>query len=116
MEICDRLNEHRLIYHVGNLGEDDLMLILVYLGSGSDVDSAAAGLVRLTDTARAVDDSGGREVGALDKLHKLVNRALGIVNSVDRTVNNLGEVMRRNVGRHTNGDTDRSVYEKVRES
>ena len=116
VEICDTRNEHRLVYHIGDLGEDDLMLFLVYLGSCSDVDSAAAGLICLTDTARAVDDSGGGEVGSFDKLHKLVNRALGIVNSVDRTVNNLGEVMRRNVGRHTNRDTDRSVYEKVRES
>ena len=91
-------------------------MLVLNLCPCTDVDLALTGLVCLTDTAGAVDDCRGGEIGSLYVLHKLVNRAFGVLHSVNRAVNNLAEVVRGDVGRHTDRNTDRAVYKQVREA
>ena len=38
-------------------------------------------------------------------LHKLVERSVGVVDKTAHTVNNLTEIVRRNIRSHTDGDT-----------
>ena len=53
---------------------------------------------------------------ALDELHKIINGTFGIIYSVINSVYYLGEVVGRNVGRHTDGNSYRAVYKQIRKS
>ena len=76
-------------------------------------ESSASGM---RDAVGAVNGTVGGEVGTLDKLHQILYRTFGIVNAVDGGVNDLTQVMGGDVGRHTDGDTHRTVDEQVREA
>jgi hypothetical protein len=56
-----------------------------------------------------------REVGALDVVHEPVDRDVGIVDVRDRGVDDLAEVVRRDVRRHADRDAARPVDQQVRE-
>ena len=114
-KLTDRLTKLALIYLIRNLGEDDAVLFSLDLSLCSYHYASLTRSVRLLDSSCAVNCCGGREVGALDVLHKLADRAFGVVDTVFGSLDYLGEIMRRYVGRHTYRDTDRSVYKKVGE-
>ncbi len=63
----------------------------------------------------SVDESAGGEVGTRELLHELAERGVGVPDQLDRRVDDLGEVVRRNVRRHADGDPGRTVDEQVRE-
>ena len=57
----------------------------------------------------------GREVGALEVLHQVLDVRLGLVDQLHDRVDRLAEVVRRDVRRHPDGDPRRAVDEQVRE-
>jgi hypothetical protein len=103
----------------GNLVDDDrLALALVdvlEVALGAHDDAAAAGAIALANAAEAVDDSGGGEVGRRDDLHQLVDRRFRPAQQVHARVDDLVEVVRRDVGRHAHRDAARAVDEQVRQ-
>ena len=112
-KISHTLYKHRLVNHIGYLGEDDPSVLILNNSSCSYINLASSGLVCFSDTARAVNYGSGGKVGTLDKHHKVADRAFGIVNSVNDTVNNLGEIMGRNVSCHTNRNTNRAIDKQI---
>jgi len=72
--------------------------------------------VALGDPRPAQDHGAGREVGTGDELHEVVDRRVGIVDQVQRRVDDLGEVVRRNVGGHADRNAAATVDQQVRES
>ena len=78
-------------------------------------DAAAAGPVRLADPLAAEDDPAGREVRALDVLAQTLDVDVRVVDHRHHPVDHLGEVVRRDVGRHADGDPRGSVDEQVGE-
>src|SRR3989338_4823328 len=76
-------------------------------------DAALPGGVRVVHVLRAEHDSSRREIGALNESEKVFRRRVFIVNEVHRGGYDLAEVMRRNVGRHADGDAERSVQEQI---
>ena len=70
-QIGDTLDELGLIDLVGDLGDDDALMIVVHLdlAAAADDDAATAGLEGLTDPSIAVDEASRREVGGLDVVH-----------------------------------------------
>ena len=74
---------------------------------------AAAGAVAVAHAGGAVDDAGGREVGRRDDLDQLVDRRLGVLQQVQAGVDDLVEVVRRDVGRHADRDAARAVDQQV---
>ena len=109
----DLLYEVGFVDGVGDLGNGDAPLVLVDLGGGADGDVPASGGVGADDAAHAVDGGGGREIGPLDVLHQLGDGDVGIVHVAHAGGGDLAQVVRRDVGRHTDGDTDRAVDQKV---
>ena len=111
-------DESCLVYHVRDLSNYDAVsaLDLLNVRSCPEGDLAAACSVGSSHSGTAHDNAAGREVRSLDALHDLVESTLRIVDEKIDTVDNFTKVVRRNVGSHTNGDTNRSVYEQVRES
>src|SRR5690606_27124394 len=110
----------RLVHLVGQLGDDDGdtagLLVFLDVGAGAHVDAAAPGGVGLGDAARAVDDAGGREIRARDVVHQLADGELGVVDERDAAVDDLAQVVRRNVGRHADGDARAAVDQQVRQA
>ena len=53
--------------------------------------------------------------GPLHELHEVVGRGLGVVDEVDGGVDDLAEVVRRDVGGHADRDALAAVDEQVRE-
>ena len=113
---CDSLAEHALVDSVGYLGNYDPVLVFFDIRLCANHDSSLTRGISLKDAVRAVDSRVGRKIGALEVFHKLGNSGLGVVHTVDGSVDNLTEIVRGNIGRHTYGDTHSSVYEQVREA
>ncbi len=104
---------------VGHLGDDDRLLALAQrldVRPSAHDHAAAAGLVGVLDAAVADDDAAGREVRALDVPHQPADLDLRVVDVGDRGVDRLAQVVRRDVGRHADGDAGRAVDQQVREA
>src|SRR6185312_13808195 len=115
-ELGHLLDEARLDHHVRDLGDDDrgaALLVLFDLGLAAHDDRAAAGLVGEVDALASEDEARGREVRPRDELHELVDGRSGVVDERDRAVDDLADVVRRDVGRHADGDAGGAVDEEV---
>ncbi len=119
-QVGDALDELGLVDLVGDLGDDD------GLASAGDVldgtlgahdEAATARLVRAGDGGLAEDVSAGGEVGAENVVEAEVEvgarLVLGFVDEGDAGVDDFGEVVRRDVGGHADGDAGAAVDEEV---
>ncbi|RPK39095.1 hypothetical protein EES40_24595 [Streptomyces sp. ADI93-02] len=83
-------------------------------------DGAAPGAVRLLDALTAHDQGAGREVRALDPLdegvQELLVRGLRVLQVPLGAGGDLTQVVRRDVGRHTDRDARGTVHQEVREA
>ena len=77
---------------------------------------APAGGVGGADAAPAHNKPAGREVRPLDILHQLIELYHRVVDNRDNSVDNLAQVVRGDIRRHTDGDTRRAVDEQVRKA
>ena len=91
-------------------------LHLFDLGGRPHADRAAAGAIGVDDAGSSEDRAARREVGALDELHEVVGRGVGIVDQVDDGVDDLAEVVRRDVRGHADRDALAAVDQQVREA
>ena len=122
VQLGDLLDEARLVDLVGDLGDDDRLLVALAdldLRPGPHHDRAAAGPVGLADAGAAADEARGREVGAGDALHHalqplLRGEVLALEHEVQR-VHHLAQVVGRDVGGHADGDAGGAVHEQVGE-
>jgi hypothetical protein len=116
-ELGDVRDELGLVDLVGDLGDDDRLaaLLLLDLAAGADGQAAAAGHVGLADAGVADDEACGREVGAADVLQELADAEVGVVDEGEAGGDQLAEVVRRDVGRHADGDADGAVEQEVRD-
>ena len=118
-QIRNLLDEDGLVDLVGDFRRDDTRAAVAHLldiGAGAHGNPAVAGHVGLPDPAVTHDQSGCREIRPLDILHEVFHRAVRIVDHADDAVDNLLQVMRRNVRGHPDGDTARAVHQEVRET
>ena len=81
----------------------------------ADRDRAAPGLEGRADAGAAEDHAAGREIRAGHDAHELLERRRRIGDQRERGVDDLGRVMRRDVGRHADGDAVGAVDQQVRE-
>ena len=110
------LQELGLVDLVGQLGDHDALAITGHgldVGGGPDADDAPARGVGLADPAPPLDGAPGGEVRPGDDLHQLVEADLGVVHHRDGGVHGLTQVVRGDVGGHTDGDAGAAVDEQV---
>ena len=118
-EVRHRLDQARLVDHVRDLGDHDLAFAVRQiddLGLGAHLDLAAAGRIGGADAAAAHDHTAGRKVRPLDELAYLVELRLGVVDHIADAVDDLGQVVRRDIGRHADRDARRAVDQQVGEA
>ena len=117
-EIGDAQHERVAVHVVGDLGDDDLLaaaLELLGVGLAAHADDAAAGGEVGLDARAAVDVAAGREIRAGDVGDQLVEGDAGPVDDGTGGVDDLGEVVRRDVGRHADSDAGRAVHQQIRQ-
>ena len=118
-ELAELLEQAVAVYLVGDLAHDDgalAVFALLHRAFRADGEGAAAGLVRVEDALFAHDDAAGREVGTGQHLHQLVGGDVGVVEHQARRVDRFAQVMRRDVGRHADGDAVGAVDQQVGET
>ncbi|CAB4792711.1 unannotated protein [freshwater metagenome] len=85
-------------------------------GGGAHLDAAAAGAVGVDDAGAAQDGTTRWEVGAQHKPHQVIRGGLWVVDEVDGCVDDLAQVVRRDVRGHTDRDALAAVDQQVGES
>ena len=103
---------------VGQLGHHDVGagLGLLDLGLGPHPDGTPTGAVGVHDPGAPEDKGAGREVGALHEMHQVVGRGVGVVDQVNGGVDDLAQVVGRDVGGHADGDALAAVDQQVRKT
>jgi len=105
---------------VGHLGDDDLVAAaagaLLDLGHRPQADGALAGAVGVDDPLAPHDERARGEVGALHKGHEVVRGSLRVVDEVGGGIDDLAQVVGRDVGGHAHGDALAPVDQQVREA
>ena len=118
-QLADADQQLGLVHLIRQFVDDDrladALLHVLEVGARPDHHAAAAGAIALADAVHAVDDPGGREVRRLDDVDDLVERGLGFVEDAQARVDDVRKIVRRNVGRHSDGDAGRTIDEEVRE-
>ena len=115
---------HHVLEHLGlidairNFRDDDSLAPvgrLLNLGNAAHGELPTPLTIHRIDAVDAANLRASREVGALHKLHEIVNRAvLAVLDIIIDSIAKFTEIMRRNVRGHTDGDTGRAVQKKIR--
>ena len=118
-QLCDALDETRLLHLVRDFGDDDLIRAapgVFLLPARAQAEAAAPGLVGLDDRlARLDDDAAGREVGARHEIDELLGGCVRELDQMQGGIAQLPHIMRRDVGGHADRDAGGTVRQKVRE-
>ena len=115
----DDLDHPGLVHLVGNLGNDDGFAVLGHrldLRLAPDDHRTSAGREGLPDAVAAQYHAAGREIGTLHMVFdQLANGEVRVVDQRAAGVDDFAEIVRRNVGRHADGNAARAVDQEVRE-
>src|SRR5699024_6329705 len=108
-----------LVDLVGQLGDDDAgaaVAELLHLGTGPHLDVALTGGVGGPAARPAHEDTPGRGVGDVDVPQQVVQGGVDVGQHADGGVNDLPQVVGRDVGGHAHGDAGRAVDQQVGEA
>ena len=115
-QFCDALDHRGLVHLIGNFRDDDRFAVFSR-GLDRDLaahhDGAAAGKVGLADAGAAEDDAAGREIRAGNDLVEVLDGQRGIVDQRDAGIDDFAEIVRRDVGRHADGDAAAAIDQQV---
>ena len=116
-QVSNILNQVSFINLVGYFGNNDMVLTLVgrhNFSLSADFYNAAAGIISTGNTFLTQNAGTCREVRAFDSRHQLRNFHIRVINQHNKAVNNLAQIVRRNVGSHTNRNTGTAVNQQSR--
>jgi hypothetical protein len=115
-QFCDAFDELRLVHLVGNLGYDDGLFFFVEILNGhlgAHHEAAPAGAIGLGDASLAIDESARGKIGPLNVLEHFFEAGARILHQRNRRVDDLCEVVRRDVGGHADRDARRAVDDEI---
>ena len=113
----DLLDHARLVDLVGQFLDDDHIAVavaLLHVGASANVDAASPGSIRPDDSSAAIDDGASGKVRAADVLQQIVHGEPRVFQQRQAAVHHFGEIVRRNVGGHADGDAVGAVDQQVR--
>src|SRR5450631_1746478 len=103
-QIRDTLEQTRLIHLIRQLGDDDGLAVgfadVLKMRTAADRQAPATGAIGGRNLLRTVDDAGGGKIRTRYVLHQRRERQRWVVKQRQTRADNLGEVVRRNVGGH----------------
>ncbi len=86
------------------------------MGLGAHDHTATTGAVAVAHAGHAVDNPGSREVRRRDDFNQIVDRAIGIAQYVQGAIDDFSDIVRRDIGRHTDRDAGRTIDQQVRDT
>ncbi len=111
------LDQARLLHQPGNFGDDDDIRPaagVFLLPARAHAERAAPGIVGFRNRRRRIDDDAADgEVRALDPFQQRAAARFRVVDQIKRGVAQLRHVVRRDGGRHADGDALRAVGEQI---
>jgi len=110
----DALDQRGAVHAVGNLRNDDLLagaFEFFNAGFAAHFHAAPAGLEILANAVDTADDAASGKIRSLHVLRQLIQCDVRVVDLCANSINHLGEIMRRNIGRHAHCDSGAAVYE-----
>src|SRR5262245_52956339 len=119
-QVGDMFDQLRLVDLERDLGDDDGVALLGAAPDAVDRDPrpklhhAAPGLVSLLDAFTAVNESPGGKIRPRDHLYQIRGLCVRMLQELDGRFDDLTQIVRRNLGRHADGDSIRTVDQKVR--
>ena len=114
----DTLDHGGLVHLVGNFRDDDGFAVLAEgldLHLAAHHDRAAAEMIGRANALASEDDAAGRKIRSRNDIDQFVDRQPGIFDQRHAGVDDFAEIVRRNVGRHADGDAAGAVDQKVGE-
>ena len=115
----DLLDEAGFLHLIGDFGDDDdpgAVFLRLLHPARAGAQRAAPGLVGVQQGGLVLDQlAAGREIRAAQVLQQLLRGGLRVFDQVDGGSADLARVMRRDGGRHADGDAGRAVGQQVRE-
>ena len=115
-KVGDVFHQVGLVDTVWNLRYDNLVVSVasLYLCLGSHDNASTTSLIGILNALYSIYICSRWEIRSLDKLHESVGVNILVVDICAATVNHLTQVVGRNIGGHTHGDTITSIDEKIR--
>ena len=116
-QFADALDHAGLVHLVGNFGDDDRLAIpaqRLELDLAAHDDGAAAEMIGGANALASKDHAAGWEIGARHDGNQVFDGQRRIVDQRDAGVDDLAEIVRRDVGRHADRDAAGAVDQKIR--
>ena len=116
VKFCDFFYQARLVHAIRNFRNYNLVapaLCFLNLGHTANRYASAPGLIGLLHWRTAVNGRTSWEIRATHVPHQIVDRNIVVINNFNRCINQFAQVMRRNIGRHTDRDTNLAVEQQV---
>ena len=111
------MDQHPVLRHlIGKLGDDDgrtALANLLHVGHCPHLHRPTAGRQGVSDAAGSDQVGPGGKVGTLDDLQIVLDRSIRVLNAVDDGIDDLAEVMGRDIGCHADGDAGGTVGQEV---
>jgi hypothetical protein len=83
-------------------------------GFGANLQLPAAPGERIDDSGASENEPAGRKIRSRHHFQNLGKRRGGLLDQMNRGIDNFGEIVRWNVGGHAHGDARRAVHQQVR--
>ena len=115
-QFADPRHHGGLVHLVGNFRDDDGFAVLadgVDPGLAAHHDRATAEMIGRADALASEDDAAGRKIRSRNDVDEFVDGKRGIVDQRHAGVDHLAEIVRRDVGRHADGDAAGAVDQQV---
>ncbi len=112
--------DHRSLVHlIGNFGDDDSFAVATHwfnrYATAHDDRATTRGVSRI-DASASENNTTGREIRTRDDLHHFFQLNGWIFNERYAAVDDFAKIMRRDVGRHTDRNTARTIDKQVRKA
>ena len=111
------LDQPGFVHLVGNFRNDDLLAVFTHAldrGASAQLQLPPALSVGVDNPLTAQNEPARGEIRPGHHFSNLVKRRLRILNQCDGSVDDLGEIVRRKIGGHANGNSGGAVNQQVR--
>ena len=118
-QLCNSLDHRRLVHLVRNLADDDGLTVPAQgldLHLAAHDDRAAALGIGGVNARAAENDAAGREVGPRNDADQFIDAEVGIFDQRDAGIDDLAEIVRRDIRGHADRDAACTIRQQVGEA
>ena len=118
-QFADALDHRGLVDLIGDVRDDQRLATAAHrLGADATAhgERTATGRIGRADAGAPENEAAGGEIGARNQLDQVLDRHFRPIDQRDRGVDHLAEIVRRDVGRHADGDAAGAVDQQIGEA